>query len=181
MDLHLAREEIAATLELDPAVDDLADRVARRRERAPDVQHVVAQVGDPAADLRRRPLLDLVLELVDLVVQIVDQVEVALRNVVDQPEGEHADVFLGRARLLDGLRVVRRFVRRRLRHGHEPVGREDEVHLLVIDAVLRLDRDDDEQDAEHVVPVRLDPRARLVVVDMRREQQIECSGVDVPR
>ena len=136
MDLHLAREELDA-LELDSPVDDLAHRVARRRQRAPDVQQVVAQVGDARADLRGRPLLDLVLELVDLVVHVVDQVEVALRDLVDQPEREHARGLERRARLLRRLRVERLLVRRRLRHGHELVGREDEVDLLVVDAVLR--------------------------------------------
>ena len=95
---------------------------------------------DPLADLRGRPVLDVILELVDLVVQIVDQVEVALGDLVDEAEREHADVLLRPACLLGRLRVERLLVGRRLRDRHEPVGGQDEVDLLVEDGPRRAPR-----------------------------------------
>ena len=49
----------------------------------------MAQGRQAAADPRPGPALDRVLELVDLVVQVVDEVEVALRDVVDELVGDH--------------------------------------------------------------------------------------------
>ena len=180
MDLDVAREDLDA-LELDSRVDDHAHRVARGRQRAADAQQVVAERRDPFADLRGRPLLDVILELVDLVVQVVDQVEVALGDLVDEAEREHADVLLRPACLLGRLRVERLLVGRRLRDRHELVGGQDEVDLLVEDAVLGGHRDGDQEDADDVGAVGLDPWARLVVVDGRREQKLERGRVQAFR
>ena len=55
-------------------------------------------------DARARPLgglrLDLVLELVDLVVERVDEVEVALGDLVDEAVGEHPGRVVGLDALL---------------------------------------------------------------------------------
>ena len=59
------------------------DRVPGRRERAADLEHVVAQGRQARADPRAGPALDRILELVDLVVQRVNEIEVALRDVVN--------------------------------------------------------------------------------------------------
>ncbi len=56
---------------------------------------------------RHRGGLDGVLELVDLLVQVVDQVEVPLGDVVDEPVEHHAGVVVGAARLAHGTWVVR--------------------------------------------------------------------------
>ena len=53
-DLDVVREDLLALLDLDDVVDDAAHRVAHRRERAPDVQQVVAELGDPVARRRAR-------------------------------------------------------------------------------------------------------------------------------
>ena len=115
-----------------------------------------------------------VLELVDLLVEVVDQVEVALGHLIDEVVDVHADllVLLAGALRLGG--VERMLVRRRLDDGDEALVRRDEVDLLVVDPVLRGDRDREQEDPEDVVVVRFDPRARLVRVHVRREQRGEC-------
>jgi len=65
--LDLARERLAR-VELRAVVDDLVHRVAQGREVLARVEQVVPERRDPGADSRRRPLLDVLLELVDLVV-----------------------------------------------------------------------------------------------------------------
>ena len=67
----------------------------------------------------------------------------------------------------------------RLAHGDEPLARRDDVDLLVEDPILLADADRDEEDAEDVVLVRLDPGPRLVVVARRREQALERAIVDL--
>ena len=62
-----------------------------------------------SAEIRARtllgpPRLDVLLELVDLVVQVVDQVEVALGDLVDEAEEVHADGLVGLARVPGGAR-----------------------------------------------------------------------------
>jgi hypothetical protein len=84
-DLDVVREDLRALLDVDDAVHDAAHRVTGRRERAPDVQQIVAQRRDALARLRGALLLHLVFELVDLRVDVVDEVEVMLGNVVDEP------------------------------------------------------------------------------------------------
>ena len=71
--------------ELDDVVHDATDRVAHRRERAANVQQVVAQLRDAGSRYRRRLRFHLVLELVDLRIDVVDEVEIALGDVVDEP------------------------------------------------------------------------------------------------
>ena len=97
VELDLMGEHLAVR-ELDPVVDHLANRVTRGGERAPDVEHVVAEGREPNPDPVGGPLLDVVLEIVDRVVDAVDQVEEALRDVVDEVVGDHRDVVLLRAR-----------------------------------------------------------------------------------
>jgi len=88
--LDLTGEHLLA-FEIDAIVDDLPDRVAKRRERPPDVQHVVTQVRDASADPVGVPLVDPFLELLDLIGQCVDEVEEPLGDVVDQVVDDHAD------------------------------------------------------------------------------------------
>ena len=52
-------------------------------------------------------VVDLVLELVDLGVDVVDEVEVALGDVVDDAVGDHPGRVVGRARPRERRRVVR--------------------------------------------------------------------------
>ena len=70
--------------DVDAAVHDPADRVARRPEGAADLEDVLSEIGEAASDARVRPALDSRLELVDLVVQGVEQAQVSLRDVVDE-------------------------------------------------------------------------------------------------
>ena len=69
---------------------------------------------------------------------------------------------------------------RRLANRHQALAHGDEVDLLVVDAVLLPDGDRDQEDAEDVVVVALEPRARLVVVARGLEQLLEGKVVDVP-
>ena len=128
-------------------------RVARRRERAPDAADVLAQIAQPLADLLRRFVADHVLEFVDLVIEVVDQIEVALRDRVDEVVDEHAHLLMRPAGLLRGFRVERLLARRRLGDRHEGVLGRDEVDLLVVDAVLLGHRDGEQEDSEHVIAV----------------------------
>ena len=70
---------------------------------------------------------------------------------------------------------------RGLPHRDEPLARRDEVDLLVEDAILVADADRHDEDAEDVAHVRLDPRARLVVVACGLEQMHERTLVDLRR
>ena len=181
VELDVAREDLLALADVDPAVDHAPDRVARRRHRAPHVQQVVAQLRDAAADLVRRPALDSVLELVDLVVDRVHEVEEVLGDQVDDPVDHQADGWLLLA--LD-RRLRRRDVERvpvlgGLPHGHELLARRDHVDLLVEDAILLADADRHEEDPEDVVVVALQPRARLVVMARRSQQLLERAFVDL--
>ena len=145
------------------------------------LQQVVAELAQPSADdFAGRAARDVFLELVDLVVEVVDEVEVALGDLVDQVIDEHPDALVGSARVLRRLRVERLLARRRLRDRDELLARRDEVDLLVVDAILVGDGDGEEEDAEDVVAVRLDPRPRLVVVHVRREQRFERGRVNAP-
>ena len=56
--------------------------------------------------------------------------------------------------------------------------RDDDVDLLVEDAVLLGHDDRDEEDPEDVVPVALKGRARLVVMLRRREQEVERGSLN---
>ena len=60
---------------------------------------------------------------------------------------------------------------RRLGDRDEGVERRDEIDLLVVDAILVRNGDRDQEDPQDVVALRLDPGARLVVVDVRGEQR----------
>src|SRR5205823_1592136 len=155
VELDLARQKLLAFADVDPTVDDAPDRVAGRRDRATDVQQVVPQRRDAAPDLRCRPVLDPVLELVYLVVESVYEIEEVLGDQIGEPVDHQPD---GRIRLLRhglprGLEVERMAPLGGLAYGQEPVARRDDVYLLVEDPVLLADRDRDEEDAEDVVVV----------------------------
>ena len=53
------------------------------------------QPDNRARVFARRPVLDVVLELVDLVVEAVDQVEVPLGDLVDEVVRVHPDALVG--------------------------------------------------------------------------------------
>ncbi len=91
------------------------------------------------------------------------------------------DVLVRLARLLRRLRVERLLSGGRLRDGDERVAGDDEVDLLVVEPVLRRHLDRQQQDPEHVIAVRLDARARLVVVDVRLEERGDRGRVDALR
>jgi hypothetical protein len=59
--------------------------------------------------------------------------------------------------------------------------RDDQVDLLVVDAVLLGHGDGDEQDAEDVVAVALQRGSRLVLMLRRREQPFKCCLLEVLR
>ena len=140
----------------------------------------MAQVGQSLAGLLGRQVLDLVLELVDLGVQVVDQVEIALGDVVDDAIGDHSRFVFGPHGLSGGRRVVRGpSAGRRLAHGHDRVVREHQVDLLVVDAVFFGNRDGDQEDAEDVVAVSLERRPRLVFVLRHRFEQIERGLLEI--
>jgi hypothetical protein len=163
-DLDLVREDLGPALDLDHVVDDAANGVPHRRQRPPDVEQVVTEVRDPRARLRRKSGLDALFDLVDLLVQVVDQVEVALGDVVEEAVGDHARRVGRLHRPLHRLDVVRRAPVRRLPHRQQRVACEDDVDLLVEDLVALVQDDGGEEDAEDVVAVSLHRGTGLVLV-----------------
>jgi hypothetical protein len=150
-------------LDLDAVVHDFPDRVASRAERPPDIQEVVPDVRDLAADARSRPVLDVIVELVDFFVDSVDQVEVGLRDLVDDPVGEDPGRVVWAARLpcrggVEGLPASRRLPDR-----HDRVRADDQVNLLVVDVVLDVLEHRHEHDAVYAVMdgKQAGPRRRL--------------------
>jgi hypothetical protein len=176
--LDLARKDLAceqrSALDVDAPVDDLPDRVARRGQSLADVQQVAPELRDPPAYLLGRPGVDPLLELLDLVVERVQQVEVALRDVVDQEVGDRPRRVLVGNRVAcvgDVARVERLPAAGRLADRDDSVAAEDEIDLLVIDDILFGHRDCCEQHAEDVVPVALDARPRHAAVRVGRPHQ----------
>src|SRR5262245_6961300 len=177
--LDLPREDLAceqrAALDVDPAVDHLPHRVPRWRQRLSDVQQVAPELRDPPADLLSRPRVDAHLELLHLVIEVVQQVDVALGDVVDQQVGDHPRrVLVGNrvARVADVARVVRWPPAGRLADRDDSVAAEDEVDLLVVDDVLLGYRNGGEQQAEDVVAVALDAGARHTTVRVCRAHEL---------
>src|SRR5439155_24059371 len=111
--------EQLSVVELDSVVDDLAHSVARRAERPPNPEQVVAQAAQTATDVLRAVYRNPILQLVDLVVQRVDDVEEALGYLVDQVIGEHTDLFMQPARFLRRLWIEWLLAGRRLRNRQE--------------------------------------------------------------
>lgn len=144
------------------------------------MQEVVPELGGALADPAGRPLLDVVLELVDLLVQRVDRVQVALRDVVD----ELAERLRRTRPVTEGRRRRSRVVGlsplRRLAHGQQGLQGEGDVDLLVEDLVVG-GRDGDEEDPEDVFAVGLQLRPRLVAVACRLAQQLQRTVVDARR
>ena len=178
--LDVAREQLLA-FELDAVVHHRPHRVAGGRERPPDAQEVVTQLGDPLAGTFGRPVLDVVFEIVDLLVEGVDQIQVALGDVVDEVVDDLRRRILLAAGFARGARIVGRPVAGGLAHREEQLPREDEVDLLVEDLVLLGDGDRHEQDAEDVVAVRLELGPRLVVVTDRLLELLACAVMNVGR
>jgi len=113
------------------------------------------------------------------VYHLVDQVEVMLGDLLDEAVEVHPARLERVARLLRLARVERLLAGRRLGHRDQFVHRRDEVDLLVVETVFSGNLDGQKQDPKHVVPVRLDPRTRLVVVLVRCEERRQCGRVDV--
>ena len=158
VECDLGREELLP-FQADPAVHHATDGVARGGERATHVQQVMTKPGDPLADDRRGPLLHMVLEVIDLVVHGIDQVEVALRDVVEEMVEDHARTVATPIRLAGRAHVagvIGLFAGGRLADGEDDVVGQDDVDLLVEDPVLLRDGDCHEHDAEDVVVVALD-------------------------
>ena len=101
--ISTSRGKSSVAVELDAIVDDAVDRVACRAERAPDAEHVLAKVAQPAPGDLNRLVRDHVLELVDLLVEVVDEIEEALGDLVDEVVHELPD------HLADAARLLRRF------------------------------------------------------------------------
>jgi hypothetical protein len=152
-----------------------------RFEGPPDVQDVVAEFGEPFADARRGPVVHPVLEFVDLLVERVHQAEVALRDVVHDVVHDLGGRLVLAARGPGRARVVGGTSLRRLAHRDDRLPREDEADLLVVDRVLLGQGDRDEEDAEHVVAVRLQLGTRLVSVTGRLEKLLQRPIVDALR
>jgi len=70
---------------------------------------------------------------------------------------------------------------RRLADRQDDIVRRDDVDLLVEDLVLAAPADRDDEDRVDVVRVRLDRRARLVVVPDRLEQPFHRPVMQLPR
>ena len=119
------------------------------------------ELRDAPAGLLGRPLVDVLLQLVDLLVDVVEQVEVPLGDLVDEVVGDHPGwhlVTMHVAELPDAAGVERLLGARRLAHGDDPVAGENEIDLLVEDAVFLRQGNGHERQAEDVVAVALDGR-----------------------
>ena len=165
----------------DAAVHHPADSVARGSESATHVQQVVTEPGDSLADDGRGPDLHVVLEVVDLVVHRVDQVEVALRDVVDEAVEDHARaafVAVRSAGRVHIARVVGLLAGGRLADGEHELASQDDVDLLVEDPVLLGHRDRHEHDAEDVVALAFDRGPWLVPVLRRLEQPLDRTRME---
>ncbi len=162
VELHVARKELApeerTSLEIGAAVDDPADRVAGWSERPADPDARPAQLREPPLRVARVPDADVLLDLLDLLVDGVEDLEVALRDLVDEEVRDHAgrDVTFHVADALDRRRVERPPVDRRLAHREDPVVRQHEAELLVVDAVLLRHGDRGDEVTEDVVAVAFD-------------------------
>ena len=86
----LAIEQLdVADARVDAVVEHPAHGIAGRRERASYVQDVVAERGELPAHARAVPVLDVILERVDALVEPVRELEVALRDIVDEVVHDH--------------------------------------------------------------------------------------------
>ena len=131
---------------------------------------------------RRGLSLDLVLELVDLRVDVVDEIEVALGDVVDEPVGEHPRRVRLSHRRLHNFEVVRwSSAGRCLPHRDERVRRDHEPDLLVVDGVLFGDSLREKKDAEDVPAVPTKRGTRLVVMLRRLEEQLDRRLLELAR
>jgi hypothetical protein len=124
---------------------------------------------DTPADLLTRPVVEVVLELVDLGVHGDDDVEEGRRDVVDEPEEELADRCFPRCCDLEGLGAPGLTPRRCLPHGDDEIGSRDEVHLPVDDAILLRKRQRVDKDAQHVRPMTLEQRPCVLVARCGRQ------------
>ena len=175
------REDFGAVVDLDDVVDDPPDRVAHRREGAADVQQPVSELRDPGAGALRGLRLDQVLELVDLLVDLVDQVQILLCDLVDDPVGDHPGLVRLLDRPPDRPDVEWRAVARRLAHGQDRLVGDHEVDLGIEDLAALLDVLGTEEDPEDVAAVAPERRTRLVLVDGRAQQQLEGALLERPR
>ena len=135
-----------------------------------------------SSEIRRRRLLgrprvDALLELVDLLVDRVEQVDVALGDVVDEvdrrscPGGSSCSMRVADVARCGSGRTARRSPGV-LRTVTIRSAAEDEVDLLVVDDVLLGHGDRDEQEAEDVVAVAPDARAEVRGRPGRRAAQL---------
>jgi hypothetical protein len=175
--------EHLAALDVDSPVDDAVHCVAGRRDSLAGLEEVVAELREPFSDARRGPVLDVILQLVDLLVQGVDQVEEPLGDLVHEVVGDQSG-FLDATALAgfaDPAGVEGLTLGRRLADGQNESLGQDEVDLLVVDAILFRNRDRAEEDAEDIVAVALEGRPRIVLVGGRARQPVERAGVQVHR
>ena len=124
-------------------------------------------------DLLRRPILDVVVELLHLLVQVVDQVKIVLDHLVDQPVGDHSRPVFGVHDRLDPLDVERRPAFGCLANRDHGLFCKDEVDLLVVDAILVRDGDGAQEDSEDVVALPFEPGPRLVPLARGRHEALE--------
>ena len=137
----------------------------------------MADVRDVLAHPLRGPFADVVLELVDLVVEAVDHGEELLGDLVEEEiQVQTGRIVVSKRGLADRADVARGSTRRGLAHGHEAIERGHDVELVNRRLGVLVDSRE-HQHAEHVVPVRLEPRPGLVVVAGRCAQALERGRV----
>jgi hypothetical protein len=128
--------------------------------------------------LGRTELVDSVLERVDLRVGRIQEIEVAVRDVVDEPVDELAERASAAVRGHERGHVERRASGRRLPDRDEAVGSRDEADLEgAHDACLLDDRN---EHAQHVGPVILEERTRVAPA-RRCDQLLDDVGVGARR
>ena len=142
-------------------VDDAPDCGAGRAHDSAGVDEIVAERREPTAHLTARPVLDVILELVDLRVGGIHDVEVRLGDVVDESVDELTDRRV--ARDPQACRVPRRSVRRRLPDRHEELRRGHEPDLPAHETVLLRTREDRHEQAVRIASVPFEQRPRRVV------------------
>jgi hypothetical protein len=144
------------------------------------VQQIVPQAADTLAHPLARPVVDVILELVDLGVDRDDDVQERGGYVVEETEEELAGRHASRGRVLQRFRRPRLTALGRLTDRYQELGGCDDVDLSVHDAILLRDRDGIEEDPQHVRPVTLEKRPGVLVSGWGRER-LHYVGIDADR
>ena len=175
--LDIRREE-RVVADLHPPVEHSPDCCPHRGDHSSLEEQLVPRFEQPGTDVCRPQLVDPVLEVVDTGVDGIHEVEIAVRDVIDDAMHEDADsrplVVCG----VEDCRVEGRSARCRLSHGDEQLRCRDDVDLLRVHVAVA-SRADGDEDAEDVTPVPLEERPGAVPLFRPGNESFDDLRVDV--